>query len=93
MNLKGFGLSCVLFAAVLGLLLSSASASDVPRITKEEVRPLLGNGDVILIDVRTGPDWDESPSKIVGAIREDPVQINKWMSKYPKEKTLIFYCA
>jgi|GEM_PF-5377617 len=31
--------------------------------------------------------------KIKGALREDPKTIDEWASKYPKNKTIIFYCA
>jgi predicted sulfurtransferase len=68
-------------------------AADAPRITKEEVREMLGNPGVIVIDVRTGGDWNASDVKIQGAVREDPRSVDSWMDKYPKDKTLIFYCA
>jgi rhodanese-related sulfurtransferase len=67
---------------------------EVPRITKEELRSLLGNPDVIILDVRIEEHWKESKSKIQGAVREDPEKdINTWADKYPKDKTLVFYCA
>jgi rhodanese-related sulfurtransferase len=93
MKVKGFGLSALTIVAVLAALSSTPWALDVPRLTKEEVRPLIGNPEVVIVDVRTGRDWDESAAKIQGAVREDPGSVDKWMGKYPKEKTLIFYCA
>ncbi len=70
-----------------------AMAAEVPRIAKEEVKGMLGNPEVIIIDVRSGGDWNGSNVKIQGAVREDPGSAGQWMGKYPKEKTLIFYCA
>ncbi len=48
-------------------------------------------GDVIIIDVRTDFAWQTSELKIMGAVREDPNNVNSWISKYPKDKTLVFY--
>jgi rhodanese-related sulfurtransferase len=67
---------------------------EVPRITKEELRSLLGNPDVIIVDVRIEDHWKASQWKIKSTIREDPEKdINTWPDKYPKDKTLVFYCA
>ena len=66
----------------------------VPRMTKEELKPLLGNPDVMIIDVRAEDDWKEAKWKIQGAVREDSEKdINSWANKYPKDKTLVFYCS
>ena len=66
----------------------------VPRMTKEELKPLLGNPDVIIIDVRVEDEWKEAKWKIQGAVREDSEKdINTWANKYSKDKTLIFYCS
>ena len=76
-----------------------AAAADAPRITKEQLKSMLGDPHVIVIDVRIGRHWQESDSKIKGAVREDPgaqapmtTQADAWMGKYPKDKTLVFYC-
>jgi rhodanese-related sulfurtransferase len=67
---------------------------NIPRITKEELRSLLGNPDVIIIDVRVEGAWKQSQWKIKGAVREDPEKdINTWANKYPEDKTLVFYCS
>ena len=71
----------------------TTTAAEVPRITREEVKGMLGNPDVTIIDVRAGGDWNSSNVKIQGAVREDPSKVGSWMDKYPKDKTLIFYCA
>jgi rhodanese-related sulfurtransferase len=64
----------------------------VPRVTKEELKSLLGNPDVIIVDVRESEDYKKSEFKIQGAVREVPEKdINGWVNKYPKDKTLIFY--
>ena len=54
---------------------------------------MLGNPDLIILDVRSGMDWTDSDLKIKGAIREEPDDIKSWANKYPKNKTLVLYCA
>jgi rhodanese-related sulfurtransferase len=71
----------------------TALAEDVPRITKEELKGMLGHGDVVVIDVRANVDWIGSGFKIKGAVREDPRKLSSWMDKYSKDKTLVFYCS
>ncbi len=84
---------------VLSLLLAGcfqnlASDAQNPKITKEELKSMLGNTDVIIVDVRLSNDWEQSKSKILGAIREDPEgDVKTWADQYSKEKTLVFYCA
>jgi hypothetical protein len=77
----------------LGTFLGQAIAKEAPRMTKEELKGLMGKPDIVLIDVRAQSDWDGSKEKIQGAVREDPKKVKEWASKYPKDKTLIFYCA
>ncbi len=79
--------------SVIMILVSMAMAQGVPKITKEEVERMLGNADVIIVDVRLGRDWNGSESKIKGAVREDPRNMGQWIDRYPKDKTLVFYCA
>ncbi len=64
-----------------------------PRMTKDDLKAMLGNPDLVIIDVRYGKDWTDSNLKIKGAVREDPDAFNSWANKYPKDKTLVFYCA
>ena len=83
-TLLGAALSLILI-----LMLSAAgSAEEVPRINKEEVRKMLGNPDVIIVDIRKAAD-----RKIKGAVREEPGRLFSQTHKYPKNKTLILYCA
>ncbi len=91
---RAINLIMILFLGVLGMGTIMAWAKDVPRITKEELKPLLGNPDVIIIDVRSAKDWKSSQEKIQGAVREDPDKKAKsWAGKYSQEKMIILYCA
>ncbi len=86
----------VLLWVALGVVLFGGLAQaqqDVPRMPKEELKPLLGDPNVIVIDVRSMGDWQKDTLMIKGAVREDPVDVSSWMPKYPKDKTLVFYCS
>ena len=68
-------LGIVLFIGVAG------AADEVPKITLGQLKAMLGDPGVIIIDVRLAPEWIHSDSKIKGAVREDPMQVNSWMNK------------
>ncbi len=86
-------LPVTLCVTVVGISALMALAQEAPRITKEELKETLGNPDVIIIDLRLGRDWENNELRIKGALREDPGNVDSWISKYPKEKTLVLYCA
>ena len=87
------GLAMAFSIAAVGTLVGTARAADVPRITKEELKSKLGDRDIVILDVRRSGDWKASSSKVRGAVREDPADVDSWAAKYPKQKTLILYCA
>jgi len=82
--------------AWMSLVVGDAACAAVPqadKITREELLPLLGRPDVVVVDMRTGRDWNDATLKIKGAVREDPMKPGMWIDKYPKDKMMIFYCA
>lgn len=72
---------------------NGAATSEVPRMTKEELKGKLGSPDLVVLDVRRGEEWRAADKKILGAVRETPDSIDELVKKYPKEKTLVLYCA
>ena len=79
---------------LVGLLLqASVAQSAVAKMTKEELRAKLGSPDVVIVDVRLGKDWKASEEKIKGAVRVDAAEIGNLATKYPKDTTLVLYCA
>ena len=78
---------------LIGLAYGFAKADDAHMMTKEQLIPMLGKSDVVVIDVRTKYDWDSSKEKIPGAAREEGTRFGSWMKKYPKDKTIVIYCA
>jgi rhodanese-related sulfurtransferase len=76
-----------------GLTVTAAGAQTVPRMTRDQLKKLLGAPGVQVIDVRAGSDWAASTIKIKGAVRETPYQAAKWAKKYRQDQTLVLYCA
>jgi hypothetical protein len=91
---RGYGFFLpVLSMCLLFILPNVTMAQEIPKISKEELKGMLGKPEVVLVDVRSGADWNASTSKIKGAVKEEPDNVDSWMNKYSKDKTLIFYCA
>jgi predicted sulfurtransferase len=89
-------LRCLCLAVFLvgistGVLLGLTIAN-VPRMDKEDLRKLLDNPDVIILDVRIQSEWEQSAFKIKGAVRLESVDEVAGVT-YPKDKTLVLYCA
>jgi hypothetical protein len=81
-----------LIFVLVGCFQNVAMDTKTPRMAKEELKTLLGNPEVIVVDVRIADQWKKSDWKIKGAVREDPKKdLRTWMSKYPKDKTMVFY--
>ncbi len=77
---------------VVGLFVSwPLGAQDVPRITKEELKGILGQPEVVVIDVRLSQNWQDSDLKIKSAIRGHPDNFSSWFDQFPKDKTLVLY--
>ena len=84
--------SLVLLGGLATMALAMGKGPEIPRMTKEELLPMLGNPDVVILDVRIGDEWKKSPWKIKGAVREDPEKgVQPVVEKYPKDKTYVLY--
>ena len=92
-NIKNLTSLIILPFLMLLTGISLSAAKDVPTITKEELKAQLDSSDVIILDARLGKDWKSSEFKIKGAMRANPNEFDKWAATYPKDKTLILYCA
>ena len=85
------GLIIILFIYILWPV--KITAGDISIISKDVLKEKLDNPEVVVIDVRARKDWEASPFKIKGAVREDADDFKSWATKYSKEKTLVAYCA
>ena len=68
-------------------------SGDSPRITMEELKSMLGDPDLIIIDSLVEEQWATVAQKLPGAVHEDPDDVDSWADKYPKDKTIVIYCA
>lgn len=97
LKIRALILPIITFSLLGGLAqtaLAMGKGPEAPRITKEELLPMMGNPDVGILDVREGGSWKGSQWKIKGAVREDPAkEVKTWAEKYPKDKTLVLYCS
>jgi hypothetical protein len=90
-------ISTVLKLSVAVTLLAAFSfnalAGGAPRITKEELKSMLGNAKLVIVDVRRSKDWNASEYKIKDAVRvdPDPRKVDAWASSYGKDKTIVVY--
>jgi hypothetical protein len=81
----------VSFLVLLGV--HAYAAGSVPLITKEELKQILGDQKVTVIDVRVDGAWKSSSQKIKGAVREDFYDVKPWAAKYPKDRMIVLYCS
>jgi hypothetical protein len=86
-------LMAVAFLWMGAALITACASDDPPRMTTEELKGMLGDPELVVVDVRAGGSWTDSTTKIKGAVREDPAAVQNWVQKYPKDKTLVFYCS
>ena len=64
---------------------------EVPRITKEQLKELLGKSDLVIIDARPVEQWKYSDQMIPGTAHEDPLTVDSWAQKYDKNKRIVVY--
>ena len=85
----------ILFLLSFCLLLGTTSlyAAEVPTMSKDELKSRLGSSNLSILDVRSGRDWSSSEFKIQGAERASAGDFASWSKKYPKDQTLVLYCA
>jgi rhodanese-related sulfurtransferase len=83
-----------LMAIAVGWSMGVAAASaEAVRMSQEELKSRLGEPALLIIDVRSYTDWFLSREKIKGAERENYRDFEGWAAKYPKDKTIVLYCA
>ncbi len=83
-------LAVALFVA--GLIIPPADAG-VQLMTKDELKAMLDDPDLMVLDVRTGKDWKSSEFKIKGATHVKSGAYGDWAGTYPKNKKYVLYCA
>lgn len=90
---KGKPIILGLGLAIVAMLVPLVAAEEVPRMTKDRLKTMLDDPNVVILDVRAGRDWKESERKIKGSIRENPKRFESWAHTYSKDNTIVLYCA
>lgn len=84
-------LMITVFAAVPA---AAASRDTIPRMTVQELKAKMDRGeDIVILDVRTGRDYDRSRDKIKGAVRISFFQLNDRYRELPADKEIVAYCT
>lgn len=85
------------FFLLIALTADSAmptSVEQVPRLTKETVKDMLGKPDVVIVDIRFIKQYEESDRKLPGAVFTQPEILDEFVKKFPqKGNTYVLYCA
>jgi len=83
-----------LLSIVLSLIITQGAFSqEVSKMAKDELKAMIDNPDLVILDVRSGRDWKSSESKIKNAVREEADKVATWAKKYDKDKIYVLYCA
>jgi phage shock protein E len=83
-------LTLVLFCGAAGL--SAQAIRNVPRITIDELKPLLDQGRVLVLDVRRPDEFAQG--HIPGAVNIDYTLVASQGSRFKSEtRTIVAYCA
>jgi len=75
------------------LWMLACETPNVPKMTKEELKSMLGDPSLVIVDVRAGAHWNAEERKIEGSVRVDPSLADSLMDKYSSDTTFVFYCA
>ncbi len=75
------------------VLLTSGPLLAEPQISKDELKAILGKPGIHIIDIRSIEEWEYSSFKIPGAVHEAAAEWIAWADKYPKDDTMVIYCA
>lgn len=80
-----------LISILVALYASAAIAADLAVISVNELKLILDDPDIAIIDVRSSNDWQSSDVKIKGAIRGAPKNFESWAFDFSRDKRLILY--
>ncbi len=84
----------IIIALTIGLLTVFAFCADVPMMTKDELKAMLANPELVILDLRLSSDYSTSDLKIKGAVRPNMgAPLYDTVPTYPEGKTLVLYCA
>jgi predicted sulfurtransferase len=77
--------------ALAGWSAPPSSVEQVPRLTKEAVKEMLGKPDVVIVDIRYIKQYEQSDKKLPGAVFVQPENFDEFVKNHPKDKTYVLY--
>ena len=78
--------------ALAGWSAPPSSVEQVPRLTTEQVRGMLGKPDVVVVDIRYIKQYEQSDKKIPGAVFVQPEHFDEFVKNHPKkDATYVLY--
>ena len=81
-----------LLIALSGYSAPPSSVEQVPRLTKEAVKEMLGKPDVVIVDIRYIKQYEQSDKKLPGAVFVQPENFDEFVKNNPtKDKTYVLY--
>jgi predicted sulfurtransferase len=82
----------LLLVALAGYSAMPTTVEQVPRLTKDAVKEMLGKPDVVIVDVRYIKQYEQSDKKLPGAVFVQPEKFDEFVKNYPqKDKTYVLY--
>ena len=93
MQMTKLWVQVMVVSLIVAFAWACAAAPETPRVDKETLKGWLADPQVVIVDVRAGNDWEDSKTKIKGAVRQDPKGVQTWAASLPKEKKIVLYCA
>ena len=70
---------------------ATAPAAETAMISVEQLKQMLDQPEVVVIDARVKKDYDSAEKIISGAKRENPDAVDKWAPEYDPGKTYVLY--
>jgi len=83
--------SLLLLVALAGYSAMPTTVEQVPRLTKEAVKEMLGKPDVVIVDIRFIKQYEQSDKKLPSAVFVQPENFDEFVKNHPKEKTYVLY--
>jgi hypothetical protein len=81
--------ACLLFS-LAGYSAMPTTVEQVPRLTKEAVKEMLGKPDVVIVDIRYIKQFEQSDKKLPGAVFVQPENFDEFVKNHPqKDKTSV----
>ena len=84
--------TALILMALTGSTAPPSSVEQVPRLTKEQVKDMLGKPDVVIVDIRFIKQYEQSDSRLPGAVFVQPESFDEFVKNFPKkDNTYVLY--